>query len=109
MFHNSARDQRKSGRGTVERRKRRRWRMRPTVVVLEDRRLLSTFTVTNTRDSSGAGSLRLRDRPGEYSRGGEHDRVRARFQHAADDHPGRHPARAEHTNGRRRSRARRRA
>ena len=56
MFHNSARDQGKSGRGTVEPRKRRRWRMRPTVVVLEDRRLLSTFTVTNNA-SSGAGSL----------------------------------------------------
>ncbi len=55
MFHNSARDQGKSGRGTVERRKRRRW-MRPTVVVLEDRRLLSTLTVTNNA-SSGAGSL----------------------------------------------------
>jgi len=56
MFHNSARDQGKSGRGTVEPRKRRQWRMRPTVVVLEDRRLLSTFTVTNNA-SSGAGSL----------------------------------------------------
>ena len=56
MFHNSARDQGKSGRGTVEPRKRRRWRLRPTVVVLEDRRLLSTLTVTNNA-SSGAGSL----------------------------------------------------
>jgi parallel beta-helix repeat protein len=56
VFHNSARDQGKSGRGTVEPRKRRRWRMRPTVVVLEDRHLLSTFTVTNNA-SSGAGSL----------------------------------------------------
>ena len=56
MFHSSARDQGKSGRGTVEPRKRRRWRMRPTVAVLEDRRLLSTFTVTNNA-SGGAGSL----------------------------------------------------
>ena len=58
MCHNSARDQRKSGRGTVagRQRQRQRWRMRPTVVVLEDRRLLSTFTVTNNA-SSGAGSL----------------------------------------------------
>ena len=45
----------KSGRGTVEARKRRRWRMRPTVVVLEDRRLLSTFTVNNNA-SSGASA-----------------------------------------------------
>ncbi len=37
----------------------------------------------------------LRDRPGEYSRGGEHNRIRFVFQHAADDHPGWHPARAE--------------
>ena len=56
MFHTSARDQGKSGRGTVEPRKRRRWQLRPTVVVLEDRRLLSTFTVTNNA-TSGAGSL----------------------------------------------------
>src|SRR5271157_1225772 len=54
MSNNKARDQRRDGRGTVEARRRRR--MRPTVVVLEDRRLLSTFTVTNNA-SSGAGSL----------------------------------------------------
>src|SRR5208337_1086742 len=34
-----------------------RHRLRPTLTMLEDRRLLSTFTVTNTNDN-GAGSLR---------------------------------------------------
>jgi len=32
--------------------------MRPTVLALEDRRLLSTFTVTNTLDDGSAGTLR---------------------------------------------------
>ena len=54
MSRNSASDQRRLGRGTVEGRK--RLRMRPTLLALEDRTLLSTFTVTNTA-SSGTGSL----------------------------------------------------
>ena len=41
----------------VEGRQRLRRRLLPTVMALEGRRLLSTFTVTNTADS-GAGSLR---------------------------------------------------
>ena len=32
--------------------------MRPTVLALEDRRLLSTFTVTSTLDNGSAGTLR---------------------------------------------------
>ena len=40
----------------VEARQRRR--MRPTVLALEDRRLLSTFTVTSTLDNGSAGTLR---------------------------------------------------
>ncbi len=56
MSHNLARDQRREGLPTVEARKRRR--MRPTVLALEDRRLMSTFTVTNTLDNGSAGSLR---------------------------------------------------
>ncbi len=56
-----ARDQRSGGRGTVEARQRlrqqKRWRLRPNLMVLEERTLLSTFTVTNTADS-GTGSLR---------------------------------------------------
>ncbi|MFI5461218.1 MAG: hypothetical protein ACHRXM_37915, partial [Isosphaerales bacterium] len=55
MGHKSARDQRRGGRGTVDGRK--RWRMRPTLLALEERTLLSLFTVTNTVDS-GTGSLR---------------------------------------------------
>ncbi len=56
MSHNQARDQRRGGRGTVEARKRRR--MRPTLMALEDRRLLSTFTVTSTLDNGSVGTLR---------------------------------------------------
>ena len=46
MFSSRGNDQRKGGRGRVEARQ--RWRMRPTVLALEDRRMLSTFTVTST-------------------------------------------------------------
>ena len=56
MSHDLARDQRRSGRGTIEGRQRRR--MRPTLMALEDRRLLATFTVNNTLDDGSAGSLR---------------------------------------------------
>ena len=56
MSHILARDQRRGGRGTVEARQRRR--MRPTLLALEDRRLLSTFTVTSTLDNGSAGTLR---------------------------------------------------
>ena len=55
MSHNRASDRRRSGRSAVESRKRRRWRLQPTLLVLEDRRLLSTYTVNSTGDS-GAGN-----------------------------------------------------
>ena len=58
MSHNSARDQRRGGRGTVEGRK--RWRMRPTLMALEDRRLLSTIVVNNPTDTPVAGLIDLR-------------------------------------------------
>ena len=45
-----------AGGGTVEARQRRR--MRPTLLALEDRRLLSTFTVTSTLDDGSVGTLR---------------------------------------------------
>jgi fibronectin-binding autotransporter adhesin len=51
-FH-LARDWRRDGRGTAAGRN--RWRLRPTLLALEDRRLLSTFTVNNTGDN-GSGS-----------------------------------------------------
>ena len=57
MGRNGARDQRRGRRGTVDCRQHQRRRTRPTLMALEDRRLMSTFTVTNTADS-GAGSLR---------------------------------------------------
>jgi hypothetical protein len=53
-----AADQRISGRGTLAGRKqqKQRWRMRPTVLALEERTMLSTFTVTSVADSAPAGS-----------------------------------------------------
>ena len=56
MSRNGATDRRRGRRATVEGRQRRR--MRPTVLALEDRRLLSTFAVTNTLDDGSNGSLR---------------------------------------------------
>jgi hypothetical protein len=56
MRSNSAKDQRRGRRGTVEARKRRR--MQPTLLVLEDRRLLSTYTVNSTGDTgTGIGLI----------------------------------------------------
>src|SRR6516164_2476129 len=55
MKYNLASDPRRGGRATVEARKRRRWRLQPTLLALEDRRLLSTFTVNSTGDT-GTGS-----------------------------------------------------
>src|SRR5215469_13267846 len=48
------RDQRRRGQRTG---RGRGWRLRPTVMALESRALLSTLTVSNTNDS-GSGSLR---------------------------------------------------
>ena len=53
MIYKEAANRRKGGRGTVEARKRRR--MQPTLLALEDRRLLSTYTVNSIGDS-GTGS-----------------------------------------------------
>ena len=58
MSRNAARDQRRGGRGTVEGRKRRR--MRPTLLALEDRRLLSTIVVNNPTDTPVPGQIDLR-------------------------------------------------
>ncbi|HEV3309083.1 MAG TPA: choice-of-anchor Q domain-containing protein, partial [Chloroflexota bacterium] len=60
MRSNSAKDHRSGGRGTVEPRKRRRRRLQPALLALEDRRLLSTFPVTSTADPATltAGTLR---------------------------------------------------
>ena len=60
MRSNSASDQRRSGRGTVEGRNRRRWRMRPALLVLEERTLLSTIVVNNPTDTPVAGQIDLR-------------------------------------------------
>jgi hypothetical protein len=56
MSRNVARYGRRGARGTAEARKRRR--MQPTLMALEDRRLLSTFTVTSTLDDGSDGTLR---------------------------------------------------
>ncbi len=55
MRYDSARDERNRGRGTVEGR-----RARPTLLALEDRRLLSTFTVNNPTDTPVIGEIDLR-------------------------------------------------
>ena len=68
MSHNLARDQRRGGRGTVEARKRRR--MRPTLLALEDRRLLSTFTVNNPADTPVVGQIDLRQAIGQANTAG---------------------------------------
>ena len=56
MIELSARDQRTSGRGTIASGERKRRRLQPTLLALEDRRLLATFTVTSAADSAPAGS-----------------------------------------------------
>src|SRR5436305_1756162 len=53
MNSNRARDPRGTAWRTIERRRR---RLRPVLVALEDRTLLASLTVTDT-DASGAGSL----------------------------------------------------
>jgi hypothetical protein len=60
MKFNLASDPRRGGRARVAARKRRRWRLQPTLLVLEDRRLLSAFPVTNNAvdDVNTTGTLR---------------------------------------------------
>ena len=60
MIQNEARDQRSGGRGIVASRQRQRWRMQPTLLVLEDRRLLSTIVVNNPTDTPVKGQIDLR-------------------------------------------------
>ena len=55
MAYRMPSDQQRSGRGLAKVRIRRP--MQPTLLMLKERTLLSTFTVTNTADS-GTGSLR---------------------------------------------------
>ena len=89
MSHNLASDPRRGGRERS--RPGRRRRLRPTLLALEDRRLLSTFTVTNTGDTgTGAGSLGAAaiaqancDRRANETIAFDSDGL----QHAADDHP----------------------
>ena len=59
MRSNSANDQQRGRRGRIESRQRRRQRLKPTLLALEERQLLSTFVVTSVADSapaSGEGS-----------------------------------------------------
>jgi hypothetical protein len=60
MRRKGARDRRRGGRGTSKVRPWRGQPLRPTVMVLEDRRLLSTFTVNNYTDKPVNGETDLR-------------------------------------------------
>ena len=60
MTYNLASDQRQSGRGTVAGRQRQRWRMRPTLLALEPRTLMSTIVVNNPTDTPVVGQIDLR-------------------------------------------------
>ena len=60
MKFNLASDPRRGRRGTAAARKRRRWRLQPTVLALEDRRLLSTIVVNNPTDTPVPGQTDLR-------------------------------------------------
>ena len=76
----------------IEARKRRR--MQPTLLALEDRKLLSTFTVTSTLDDGSMGTLR--GRSARRIGGGAETILRQNgVQDGADDQLERHPARAE--------------
>jgi hypothetical protein len=55
MSHNELKPARRGGRGLIEARQRRRFL--PSLLGLEDRKLLATFTVTNTLDNGSTGSL----------------------------------------------------
>src|SRR5271167_1184245 len=58
MSHTLMGDQRRGGRGTFHGRQ--RWRMRPTLLELEARALLSTIVVNNPTDTPVAGETDLR-------------------------------------------------
>ena len=58
MGRNGAKSQRSRGRTTAADRQWGRRQLRPTLMALEERTLLSLFTVTNTADDNSVGSLR---------------------------------------------------
>ena len=58
MSHNGAENRQRCRRGTINDRKRRR--IRPTLMALEDRRLLATFVVNNPTDTTILGETDLR-------------------------------------------------
>src|SRR5271166_4863912 len=60
MSHDLARVERSGWRGTVAGRQRQRRRVRPTLMALEDRRLLSTIVVNNPTDTPVVGQIDLR-------------------------------------------------
>ena len=79
-------------------RRRNRHKMRPDLMILEGRQLLSTFSVNNTSaDPTITGSLPWA--VGRANADGGAETINfdpAAFAHAPDDHPDRNPARAEH-------------
>ena len=113
MSRTGARVECRGGRGTVEVRRRQWRRMRPTVVALEDRKLLSTFVVNNPTDTPIVGETDLRQAIASANSTMGANTIT--FDSTVFATPktitlGGTPARAERTRaGRRRSRARRRA
>ena len=78
-----------------------RRRLRPSVLALEGRTLLSTIVVNNPTDIPVTGQTEFAgNRPGEFRRRWRHDRFLQPVQQPADDHPDRRPARAERNHGR---------
>src|SRR5271167_2462736 len=60
MSHHLPGDQPRRGRRAVAGRRLKRWRLRPTLLALEERSLLSTIVVNNPTDTPVAGETDLR-------------------------------------------------
>ena len=70
MIYNRPSDQGSSGRRTVEVRKRRRCQLRPALLALEERTLLSSIVVNNPTDTPVVGQIDLRQAIGQANMNG---------------------------------------
>ena len=85
--------QRKTGSGNAGSRTWRR--LKPSVIALEGRALLSTFTVDSTADDGSSGTLRWAVGQANANKGADTIVFSSPVRHAADDHPDRRPAHAD--------------